>query len=136
MTRHDSSTLLRHSLQGNAVFSCLSGVLFLVAAGPIASFLGMEVPWLIRMLGLSLSLYAVWLLIIARRPTLDRREVWIVIGLDATWVLGSALLLIADLAPLTLAGKWTVGIVADLVAAFALLQFYGLTRQHQTSRVP
>ncbi len=126
-------TLLRRSLQANALFSGLSGLLFLVAGGPIASFLGGAVPWVISLLGLGLILYAVWLLMIARRPIPDRREVWIAIGLDAAWVLASAGLLIADLTPLTLPGKWAVGIVADLVAVFAVLQYYGLTRQQRIS---
>nr|MBI3612771.1 hypothetical protein [Nitrospirota bacterium] len=67
--------------------------------------------------------------------SLDRREVWGAIGLDTAWVLGSALLLIATPIPLTLAGKWAVGIVADIVAAFALLQFYGLHMQ-QAGTIP
>ena len=134
MSGHHPFTLLRRSLQGNAWFSSLSGLLFIVASEPIASFLGIAVPWVISLLGLGLILYAVWLLMIARRPRLDQREVWIAIGLDAAWVLSSALLLIADLASLTLAGKWAVGIVADLVAIFAVLQCYGLTRLQQASR--
>jgi len=128
MTPHDPSLLLRRSLQGNAWFSGLSGLLFLFAAKPLASVLGLGAPWIIRTLGLGLLLYALWLLVTARRPSLDRREVWGAIGLDTAWVLGSALLLIANPIPLTLPGKWAVGIVADMVAMFALLQFYGLYR--------
>jgi len=126
MTMRDPSLLLRRSLQGNAWFSGLSGLLFLVAGRPIASFLGIEAPWVIRTLGLGLLLYALWLLLCAYRPVPDRREIWAAIGLDTVWVIGSALLLIAGPIPLTLAGKWAVGIVADLVATFAALQMYGL----------
>ncbi len=136
MSVHDPSILLIRSLQANAWFSGLSGLLFLVAGGPIASFLGIEVPWVISSLGLGLIVYAFWLVTIARRPTPDRREVWSAIGLDAAWVLGSALLLITAPTLLTLAGKWAVGIVADLVAVFAVLQFYGLIRLQRASSVP
>lgn len=128
---HDPARLLRAALRGNALFSGLSGILFLAAAQPIASFLGMEMPWVIRALGAGLLIYAIWLLECARRSVLDRREAWAAIALDSAWVVGSALLLIADPLSLTLSGKWAVGIVADLVATFALLQFYGLYQQYQ-----
>ncbi len=124
----DHATWLRTSLRGNALFSGLSGMLFLVAAQPIAMFLGIGQTWMLRAIGPGLILYAFWLVMIARRPTPDRREVWAAIGLDTAWVIGSAVWLIAGPIPLTLAGKWTVGIVADIVATFALLQFYGLCR--------
>jgi len=133
MTTHDPARWLRRSLQGNAWFSGLSGLLFLVAGRPIASGLGIEAPWVIRTLGLGLLLYALWLLLCARRPVPDRREVWAAIALDTVWVLGSALLLIANPIPLTLAGKWAVGIVADLVATFAALQMYGLFKYEAAS---
>ncbi len=133
---NDPSRWLRISLRSNAVFSGLSGLVLLIAAGPIAEFLGVETPWIIRGLGPGLLVFAVWLSVVASRPSPDRREVWSAIALDGAWVFGSALLLIADSIPLTLAGKWAVGIVADLVAAFALLQFYGLTRLQQANQAP
>jgi hypothetical protein len=133
MTTHDPARWLRRSLQGNAWFSGLSGLLFLVAGRPIASGLGIEAPWVIRTLGFGLLLYALWLLLCAYRPVPDRREVWAAIALDTVWVLGSALLLIANPIPLTLAGKWAVGIVADLVATFAALQMYGLFKYEAAS---
>lgn len=126
MTAHNPARWLRRSLQSNAWFSGLSGLLFLVGASPIALFLGITESWILRTLGLGLILYAIWLMRAALRPTPDRREAWVAIGLDAAWVLSSALLLIAPPIPLTLRGKWAVGIVADVVAMFALLQLYGI----------
>jgi hypothetical protein len=128
MTTHDPARLLRQCLQGNAWFSGLSGTLLLVAARLIVDFLGIEASWIIRTLGLGLILYAFWLFVAARRSSLDRREVLATIGLDAAWVLGSAVLLIALPIPMTLQGKWAIGIVADIVAMFAALQAYGLYR--------
>lgn len=132
MTTRDPSIFLRRSLRGNAWFSGLSATLLFVTARPIADFLGIEAPWIIRTLGLGLLLYAFWLTMIARRPTPDRREVWATVGLDAAWVLGSALLLLTGPVPLTFAGKWAVGIVADIVATFAVLQTYGLFKFEAT----
>ncbi|MEW6543100.1 MAG: hypothetical protein AB1411_05765 [Nitrospirota bacterium] len=126
------TTLLRLALRCNAWFSGLSGLLFLLAARPIAALLGIETPWIVTTLGLGLLLYALWLALTVRRPAPDRREVLVAIGLDAAWVLGSALLLIAAPIPLTQAGKWAVGIAADIVATFAVLQAYGLLKFEAT----
>lgn len=135
MTTLNPTRLLRWSLQGNAWFSGLSGLLFLRGAESIAMFLGISAFWIIRALGLGLILYALWLLMTVRRPTLNRREVMTTIGLDTAWVFCSALRLIANPLSLSIAGKWAVVIVADIVAIFAALQFYGLHVQ-QTGTIP
>ena len=54
---------------------------------------------------------------------------WEVIALDVLWVLGSVLLIFTDLVPLSIGGKWTVALIADIVALFAILQYVGLRRQ-------
>ncbi|MEW6248684.1 MAG: hypothetical protein AB1555_18520 [Nitrospirota bacterium] len=123
---NDPARWLRMSLRSNAAFSGMSGLVLLIAAGPIAAFLGVEAPWIIRGLGPGLLVFAVWLSVVASRPSPDRREVWSAIGLDGAWVIGSAALLLWDLWPLTAPGKWAVGITADLVATFAVLQMVGL----------
>ena len=41
---------------------------------------------------------------------------------------GSIDILVTDWVPLTTAGWWTVAIVADIVAVFAIVQFYALRR--------
>jgi len=123
---HDPSIFLRYSLRANAWFSGLSGLVFLFAAEPLATFLGLDTPWIIRLLGLGLLGYAFWLHLIVSRPTLDCREVWSAIALDGAWVISSAVLLISDLLPLTIAGRWAMGITTDLVALFAVLQMVGL----------
>jgi hypothetical protein len=48
--------------------------------------------------------------------------------LDIAWVTGSILLLASGLVPLSTARKWSIAILADIVALFALLQFIGLRR--------
>ncbi len=51
-----------------------------------------------------------------------------VIVLDVAWVAGSALILLFDLVPLTTAGRWTIALLAEVVALFAILQTIGLRR--------
>jgi hypothetical protein len=48
--------------------------------------------------------------------------------LDILWVLGSIILLFGGSLPLTLAGKWTIALLAEAVATFAILQTIGLRR--------
>jgi hypothetical protein len=122
----EPSSLLRRSLQANAWFSGVSGLLFLLATQPIATFLGLENLWMIRVLGPGLLFYALWLGFISRRSTLDFREVWSAIALDGSWVISSAILLVGELLPLTRSGMWAIGIVADMVACLAVLQMYAL----------
>lgn len=126
----DPASLLRLSRRANAWFSGASGLAFLVAANPIGVFLGLDAPWIIRALGIGLLLYALWLIMISRRPVLHSHEVWSAIALDGAWVFGSALMLIAGPIPLTLQGKWAVGIAADTVAMVAGLQMFGWFRYH------
>jgi hypothetical protein len=46
--------------------------------------------------------------------------------MDLVWVLGSGLLLFV--VPFSTSGKWLVGIIAELVLAFAALQWFGIRR--------
>lgn len=62
MPNHDPSTLLRRALRANAWFSILSGLAFLIGADPIATFIDLDVPWMIRALGPGLLIYAFRLL--------------------------------------------------------------------------
>jgi hypothetical protein len=135
-TIQDRFRWLRMALRGNAMFSGFSGLLFLVAGQPVADVLGFDMPWPIRIVGIGLVVFALWLLVAARRPIVDRREVWTAIWLDVAWVAGSALLLITNPLPLTTQGQWAVGIVADIVGCFALLQWYGLRGQRKLQVAP
>jgi hypothetical protein len=119
-------SLLRRTLQANALFSGISGLAFTAAAQPIALFLGLDAPFVLVAIGVGLLLYALALWFNAGRHPLNRPFVWAAIIGDTAWVVGSYIILLTDWLPLTSAGWWAVAIVADLVAIFAVLQFYGL----------
>ena len=123
-------SLLRHALQANGCFSALSGAVFLLAAQPIARLAGLD-PLQVRSLGPGLLLFATWLFWISSRRRIPARQAWIVVALDLLWVLGSAALLLGHLAPLTVAGRWLVGLIAVAVLLLADLQAYGLYRLHR-----
>lgn len=123
----DRSTLLRRALQGNAVFSSLSAIGSFAGAGWLSTHIGAPISVLIA-LGAGLLAYAAWLLFQATRPQLDRRAAWAAIIADELWVIASAVLVLTGWPDLTTTGGWVVGIVALLVADFAVLQYVGLRR--------
>ena len=123
--------LLRASLVANALFSGSSGVLMLLTGPTLADWLGTDAPWALQLLGVGLILYALWLILSVQDSPLDRRNVRTAIAMDLVWVVGSVLLLITNWVSLTTEGQWAVAIVADLVAAFAVVQSYALRRLPQ-----
>ncbi len=135
MTTVQSTTqgnFLRRVLQANGIFSGLSGVAFILGARPLAAFLGLTAPLILMGIGLGLLLYAAALFREAARESIDRQFVVAAIIMDAAWVVGSIILLLTGWVPFTLAGKWAIALVADLVAVFAGLQFYGLRRLNRS----
>lgn len=118
---------LRRVLLGNTLFSALIGVFLIVDAALVASML--HVPGrILTVLGVLIVLAALEMVWFATRPQLDLRFVKLILALDCAWVLVSIVLLLTELLPLTTGGKWTIGVVADIVALFALLEFLGLRR--------
>ena len=134
MTSTPSPTLLRRALQGNAVFSTLSGALFILAARPIGAFLGGSIPaWLLVATGVSLLLFAAGLAHNSRREMVSLTEAKIAVGMDMAWVMASVLAVVfANALGLSRPGTWAVIGVADVVLVFAVLQTLGV-RRHRRS---
>jgi hypothetical protein len=117
---------LKNALTGNAVFSVVSGLAILSSNRRLVKFLGLPEKVSLAILGLSLIGYAAVLWLNARRPRIKISDAWIAVVMDAVWVLGSYVLIL--LVPFSLGGKWVVGLVAELVLAFAILQWLGIRR--------
>ena len=120
---NQGSNLLKNALRGNALFSGTSGLIALLAAQSLAAFTGIEPPIIFVVLGIVLILYAVDLWWIASRETINRRFAWAAIILDVLWVVGSIAILLFGWLPLTVAGSWTIALLAEVVAIFAVLQY-------------
>lgn len=127
--------LLRAALALDAVASGAMGLAVLAGA-----------PWLAPLLGLPQALLAAagavclaWAAIVgwaARRAQIAVGLVWAIIVLNAVWVVESlALLLLGWVQPTTLGMAFVIA-QALAVAAFAELQFVGLTRARRTAVVP
>lgn len=70
-------------------------------------------------------MYAVLLWLNARRPTIKVTDAWIAV-IMAVWVVGSYVLIVVI--PFSVGGKWAIALVAELVMAFAILQWLGIRR--------
>jgi hypothetical protein len=118
--------LLKKALAGNAVFSVVSGVAILFANRWLVKFLGLPAKASLAIVGVSLVVYAVILWFNARRRKIRITDAWIAVIMDAVWVLGSSVLIFV--VPFSSGGKWVVALVAELVLAFAIVQWLGIRR--------
>ena len=122
------SNLLRYTLRADALLSIATGAICLADAQPLATFLGIQPPLALEILGAVLALYGAFLFYTAAQAQINRRIVIAAIVLDAIWVIDSAILMVADWLPLTSAGMWTIGLIAVAVVVVAELKFFGLRR--------
>jgi hypothetical protein len=111
---------LRHILHANAMFSATSGLFFVLAARPLAEFLGTTPP-VMYMLAVVLFGYAALIAFNTYRHEISRSFTMLTVVGDTAWVLASILLLL--LPTLTAEAKWAIGITAVCVDIFATIQF-------------
>jgi len=122
----DRTSFLRRSLQLDGVASGLCGVLLVAAASPISAVIGLAEPGIAQVVGALLVIYAAALLWNGARATVSRAEALAAVVLNAGWVIGSAVVILAG--PLTLIGNLAVAAAAAAVLLFAVLEVVGLTR--------
>ena len=125
-THPDRTRFLRRSLQLDGIASGLCGLLLLAAAAPVSALMGLTDSSIARVVGALLMIYAAALLYNGARATVSRAEAVAAVALNAGWVIGSALVILAG--PLTLIGNLAVAAVAAAVLLFAVLEVVGLTR--------
>jgi hypothetical protein len=113
------SLLLRRALGADAVATLASALLMVLGAAPLAGWLGLP-ETLLRWAGLGLVPYAAWVGWLARRDTLARPWVGLVIACNA--------LLLSGWVQPTPWGEAFLVAQALVVVVFAELQFIGLRR--------
>lgn len=113
---------LSRLLVSNGTFCFTSGIIFTLAAEPLAGFLN-TLPIVMTVLGVGLILYGAFITFMATRPVITRRFTLFTILADSAWVLLNILLLVLPIFTFTAEAKWAIGITAICVDAFATLQF-------------
>ncbi|MDX1522526.1 MAG: hypothetical protein R3264_12940 [Anaerolineae bacterium] len=122
-------SLLRRTLQANAIFSTLSGLLLTIGAQPVTEMLGLSASWVIFAVGLSLLPFAGFVYFVSRKAPLNRTAATLILEGDILWVIASAVLLFSGWVQFSATGWWAVAIVADIVAVFAVLEWIGLRQK-------
>ena len=134
MLEHMSAGSLRLALIANAAFSVVTGVALVVFAGPLAAGLlttgsvwpGVPAPIVAMALGLGLLGFAAVVALVGIHRPPPAAAVRAIIVADAGWVVTSAVALALLAEAMTASGRWTVGVVAIVVAVLALAQWRGL----------
>lgn len=140
-SNQNSDNVLRTALLSNSVFTEIAALVFILAAKPLASFLGVPSPWALVGVGASLMLWAYTIKRGINRlgwpvkrnhntednPTSKGFAKLIIEG-DLLWVAASVILLVGNWVPFTTAGKWFVAIQADAILMFAIWQYIGLRK--------
>ena len=113
---------LRTTLRCNAATSCVAGLIALVAAEPVARLLGVDdQAAIVRAVGAGLAVFAATVFAVAAAdPPRLRRGAVLVSLADATWVIGTAVLL--ALGSFSGAGTAIMVAMALTVAVFCDLQ--------------
>jgi hypothetical protein len=125
-----SNSLLRRALQADGVLGGIaSGVLCVLGASPIATFMGLANSLPVLVIGIGLISWGVVLLTLSSRPVIEQRFVAAVITVNIVWIVASLVILAADLFGLTTGGRWTVLIVSDVVLLFTIAEVVGLRRE-------
>lgn len=133
-SNNERQQLLRRALLANASFSTISGMVLVFAQRWVVRLLGLQETINLISLGISLLVFAAILVLFARKNPIKLFDAWITVTLDVAWVIGSYPLLFV--VPFSTSGKWVVGIVAEVVMVFALVQWLGIRRIRKGNVLP
>jgi hypothetical protein len=124
-----SYPFIRNVLRGNVIFSLLAGLDFIFMAPMLAAFFGVPgYAWALRLLGVSLLPFGAFVFWVSNQEPFKRFLIWEVFWADVLWVVGTVIILWANVFGFSRAGNWTFLAIGDIVAVFAVLEFIGLRR--------
>ena len=124
--RSEKSLLLRRALLTNATFSILNGAVICIIGSSLFAQLGIPEVTPAPLSGLMLILFGLMVGWNATRIVMPTTTIWLIVGLDAAWVLGS--IVIVALLGLPPIGNFAVTATALIVLIFAVTQTVGLRR--------
>ena len=118
---------LRATLWTDAIATGATGLLGILAAGPLSDWMDLPAA-LLRGAGIALIPFVAYLVVIATRDVLSRTGTKAVIGINIAWVTGSAVLLLSGAVDPNAFGYAFVIAQGAAVAMFAELQATALGR--------
>lgn len=123
---------LRIALATNGAFSAISGSLMLLNPSFIGGWLGVQAPALLRVIGLGLVAFAIYL---AHQAVQRRAATWraLLASLaDFAWVVGTLVLLTIRPRAFSPEGNLLVIAIAAVVGGFGAWQLWAITRAHRS----
>lgn len=113
-------TDLRRLFRANAAFSLTTGAIAAIASGPVADFLGLDQPWLVRVVGLGLVAFAGLLVVTSRQsPELLKAAAPAISAGDLGWVVATVVII----GWLSVEGALLMATIAVLVLALGIGQY-------------
>ncbi len=125
-----ASNFLRIVLRADAFLCAATALALLIGAGPIASLMGLTDAVPLYATAVALAAYVAALFYIAAQEHLNLRAALLGPAVNLACAALSAALLVTDWLPLSLEGRWLIGIMGLGVLGLAVLQIYGLWRSN------
>lgn len=117
---------LKNVLRINAFSSGATGLGLIAFASNTASLFGLNNGMAVSEVGIFLLVFAIFVFREGQRSAPNANAIKVIIALDVTWVMASAVIVTFQLFELTLLGYLSISAVALWVAAMAYLQNAGL----------
>ena len=128
---HDRQRLLRGSLAGNAAFSVVSGLTFALGSGAVAEAIGLAPAWILVAVGVGLLGFAANVGWLASRDEIPLAGAMTIVWGDLAWVVGTVPVVMSGV--LNGTGNVAAIVIADVVLAFAVLQYLGIRRARRSA---
>ncbi|MFH8471716.1 hypothetical protein [Streptomyces sp. NPDC018000] len=122
-----SDSLLRFALVADVVLTGANGIGYLVLATVLDSFLGVPVS-VQYPVGVFLTVYALWVLVVSRQENISRGSVGFIITLNVAWAVAGVATVVVDALTATGIGNGWIVFQGLVVAAMGGLQYVGLRR--------
>jgi predicted lipid-binding transport protein (Tim44 family) len=127
-TKPHTSTAAQWAVEADGIFCILTGALFLLDANAVSQFMGVQSSTVIGVLGGITLLYGLGLLYDVFKGLVNARLLQVLMSLDFVGTIATIIFLIAAPTALSTEGRWTVLILADVMAAFGIWKYVGMRR--------
>jgi hypothetical protein len=124
----DPARILRTALTVNALSTTACGVVFVLGAPALHGLLGLSSPAPLAVVGVLFVAFGVYVWRVARSEPLNARVGFAIFLLDAAYVAGSVVFLLAWPHALSPLGWWLTLGLAEIVAVFAIAEYVGVRR--------
>ena len=120
---------LKTALLSNAIFSTVSGLIFIIFGQFVANLIGISAPIVYQIIGMGLVLFGGFVAWTATRKPINTFIASLISVADFLWVIGTILLIASAFRLLNPGG------IAVLLAIAAIVLFFGLRQLHDIGKV-